>query len=224
MADTTYQADAIALKNDPTRVDPRLKLFTGQPYVDEFIDSKGRSTWYDKSTELNNRHNILAWQHRKYTNTRGTEIQLNESSNANIYIARLADIYLLYAELMAEQNPSVALEYVNKVHRRAYGFSPDTPCAFDYTSLNDRTKTYDPADHLANDVIKYERWAELFAEGQWWFDIRRYRIGQQEADYYVETRHGPITWKGDCSYVQPIPQLELERNKNIRQSDGYPSI
>ena len=223
LADATYRADALALKNDPARVDPRLKLFTGQPYVDEFIDANGRATWYDKSTEMNNRHDILAWQHRKYTNTRGTEIQLNESSNANIYIVRLADIYLLYAELMADQNAAVALEYVNKVHRRAYGFSPDASCPFDYTSLNDRTKTFDSTDHLANDVIKYERWAELFAEGQWWFDIRRYRIGQAEADYYVETRHGPITWKGDCSYVQPIPQLELERNKNMRQSDGYPS-
>ena len=75
--------------------------------------------------------------------------------------------------------------------------------------MGNSRKTNDP---LANDPLKYERWAELFAEGQWWFDIRRWRIGPSEADYYKKTSHGPITWKGDCSYVQPIPQLELERN------------
>ena len=229
LAEANYRADALALKNDPTRVDPRLKLCAGQPYVDEYIDAKGRTTWYDRSTEVNNRPDILAWQHRKYTNIRGVEMGSapygrNESSDCNFYIIRLADLYLLYAELMAADNASVALDYVNRVHRRAYGFSPDSPCPYDYTSLSDRTRTADPNDPLATDVIKYERWAELFAEGQWWFDVRRYQIGQQEADYYKQTRHGPITWKGNESYVQPIPQLELERNKNMQQSTGYPGI
>ena len=229
LAETSYRDDALQLKNDPSKVDPRLILCAGQPYVDTYIDAQGRETWYDRSTEVNNRPDIIGWQHRKYTNIRGVEMGAapygkNESSDCNFYIIRLADIYLLYAELMAETNPAVALEYVNKVHRRAYGFAPDATCPYDYTSLTDRTKTADENDHLANDVIKYERWAELFAEGQWWFDVRRYRIGQKEADYYKETRHGPITWKGDCSYVQPIPQLELERNHNIQQSEGYPGI
>ncbi|MBR1564004.1 MAG: RagB/SusD family nutrient uptake outer membrane protein [Paludibacteraceae bacterium] len=224
-----YRTEALALKNDPAKVDPRLMLSAGQPYVDTYIDFMGRETWYDRSTEVNNRPDILGWQHRKYTNTRGVEMGAapygkNESSDCNYYIIRLADIYLLYAELLQESDPATALEYVNKVHRRAYGYSPDAACPYDYSSLSDRTKTADAQDHLANDVIRYERWAELFAEGQWWFDVRRYRIGQKEADYYKETRHGPITWKGDCSYVQPIPQLELERNKNIQQSEGYPSL
>ena len=52
-------------------------------------------------------------------------------------------------------------------------------------------------------------------------DIRRYRCGAAEADYYQSTRHGAITWKGDCSYVQPIPQLEIARNANMKQSEGY---
>ena len=141
----------------------------------------------------------------------------NESSDCNIYVIRLADIYLLYAELLKDEDPGTALEYVNKVHARAYGDDH----SYDYASLNDRTKAYFDTDPLANDVIRYERWAELFAEGQWWFDIRRYRIGPSEADYYQSTRHGAITWKGDCSYVQPIPQLEIERNANMQQSEGY---
>ena len=91
----------------------------------------------------------------------------------------------------------------------------------EYLSLTDRTRALESTDPLANDPLKYERWAELFAEGQWWFDIRRWRIGPSEAEYYKQTSHGPITWKGDCSYVQPIPQLEIARNANMKQSEGY---
>ncbi len=224
-----YAAEALAMKNDPAKVDPRLKLVAGQPYVDKYINAKGDTTVYDRSSEANNRPDRLAWAHRKYTNIRGVEMGAapygkNESSDCNFYVIRMADIYLLYAELMADKNPATALEYINKVHRRAYGYAPDGASPVDYLSLTDRTRTLESNDPLANDPLKYERWAELFAEGQWWFDIRRWRIGPSEADYYKQTSHGPITWKGDCSYVQPIPQLELERNHNIRQSEGYAGI
>lgn len=220
--DQTYRVEALALKNDKNKVDPRLMICTGQPFVDPFINGKGDTTWYARSFEINNLHDVLAWQHRKYTNIRGLEkgaapYGKNESSDCNIYIVRLADIYLLYAELMAEENPTLALEYVNKVHARAYGDDH----SYDYTSLTDRTKAFYDDDPLANDVIKYERWAELFAEGQWWMDVRRYRLGSVEADYYKETRHGKITWKEPYSYWQPIPQLEIERNENMVQSQGY---
>ena len=224
-----YAAEALALKNDPAKVDPRLKLVAGQPYVDKYINAKGDTTVYDRSSEANNRPDRLAWAHRKYTNIRGVEMGAapygkNESSDCNFYVIRMADIYLLYAELMADKSPATALEYINKVHRRAYGYAPDEASPVDYLSLTDRTRALESNDPLANDPLKYERWAELFAEGQWWFDIRRWRIGPSEADYYKKTSHGPITWKGDCSYVQPIPQLELERNHNIRQSEGYAGI
>lgn len=229
IATPNYRAEALALKRDASRVDPRLQMVAGQPYVDPYIDARGDTTVYDRSSEANNRPERLAWAHRKYTNIRGVEMGpapygKNESSDCNFYIIRMADIYLLYAELMADRNPSVALEYVNKVHRRAYGYPPDGASPVDYASLSDRTKAYDVTDPLAFNPLLYERWAELFAEGQWWFDIRRLRIGSSEADYYKETSHGPITWKGDCSYVQPIPQLELERNHNMQQSSGYPGI
>lgn len=229
LVEANYRADAIALKNDPSKVDPRLMLCAGQPYVDNYMDVKGRITWYDRSSECNNLPDRLGWQHRKYTNNHGVEMGggefgLNQSNNANIYLIRLADIYLLYAELMAEDDAAVALEYINKVHRRAYGFDPETACPYDYASLDARTPAYYDNDPLANSPLRYERWAELFAEGQWWLDIRRYRNGQEEADYYQKTSHGPITWKGDCSYVQPIPQLELERNHNMKQSAGYAGI
>jgi hypothetical protein len=227
--DPNYRQESLNLKNNKDLVDPRLLLNAGQPYVDEYINEKGKVTYYDRSSEVNNRPDLLTWQHRKFTNIRGVEMGpppygKNESSDANYPIVRLADIYLLYAELIKDDNPTLALEYINKVHRRAYGYSPEEPSPYDYKSLGDRTRTADESDHLSHDVLKYERWAELFEEGQWWWDVRRWQIGPAEAAYYKETRHGNITWKGDESYVQPIPQLELERNENIQQSAGYPGV
>jgi hypothetical protein len=219
-----YVQECRDLKTDKTKVDPRLMISTGQPLVDIFIDDRERETYYEKSGEINNRPELLGFQHRKFTNLNGTEAKINYSSGANFPVVRLADIYLLYAEILKNSNPATALEYVNKVHRRAYGYNPDTPCPYDYTGLTDRTKTVDPADHLANDVIKYERWAELFAEGQWWYDIRRWQTGQQEVSYYKETRNGELTFNGNDYYVQPIPKLELERNPNMVQSGSYPSV
>ena len=44
--------------------------------------------------------------------------------------------------------------------------------------------------YLANNPLLYERWAEMFGEMRWWEDVRRLRIGQQEAEYY-KTVSGP---------------------------------
>lgn len=42
----------------------------------------------------------------------------------------------MYAELLvAEGREAEALEYVNKVHRRAYGYDPDSTSPVDYQSL-----------------------------------------------------------------------------------------
>lgn len=229
LADTDYRQQSLDLKNDKSKVDPRLMLCAGQPFVDKYINEDGLETYYDRPSAVNSQPHRLTWQHRKFTNNRGVEMGgepygKNQSGDANYPVVRLADIYLLYAELMRDEDEATALEYVNKVHRRAYGYDPESPCPYDYTSFSDRTKTADETDHLAHDVLKYERWAELFAEGQWWFDVRRWQIGPEEAAFYKTTCHGAITWKGDESYVQPIPQLELERNENIQQSTGYPGV
>ncbi|MDR2058149.1 MAG: RagB/SusD family nutrient uptake outer membrane protein [Dysgonamonadaceae bacterium] len=207
--------------DERANTDPRLSMCAAQPYVDTFLDDMGRPTYYDKSPGLNQFPQIMAWNHKKFTNLLGYENQKNFSSDANYPIVRLADIYLLYAEVVKDTDPAKALEYINKVHRRAYNYPVDAPSPVDYKSLNGRTKAA-PEDHLANDVLKYERWAELFAEGQWWFDIRRWKIGEQEVKYYKEARNGPLSFRSDDYYVQPIPKTEVERyNGKIEQSGNY---
>jgi hypothetical protein len=226
--DPAYTAQSLAIRANKT-ADPRLYVSAGQPYVDTFVDGTGniskdipgRPTFYDKSPTMNTQPQKLSWNHKKFTNRLGTEDNLNFSSPANYPVVRLADIYLLYAEALKDSLPAIALEYVNKVHRRAYNYPVEGSSPVDYKTLSDITMA-PVGDHLHNDVLKYERWAELFAEGQWWFDVRRWEIGQQEVNYYKTTRNGTLTYRGIGYYVQPIPKTEIDRyHGNLQQSEGY---
>lgn len=200
-------------------VDPRLFISCGQPFIEQTLMDDGQVTVYHQTGDVLET-DMQRWSHRKFTNIKGTEGAVSMNNGANIPVIRLADIYLLYAEACATDEPSVALEYINKVKRRAYGYPVDAPSPVDYKSLHDRTMAREE-DHLAYDPLKYERWAELFAEGQWWYDVRRWRIGADEARYYEKTRVGNLVWPGDAGYVQPIPKTEMDRNKNMVQTPGY---
>lgn len=206
--------------------DPRLFISAGQPYFDMMKDPRGRDTWYDRSPEAGDlgytAHYYFA--PRKFTNMEGTELQIGSSNPANIPIVRLADIYLLYAEAIAKSNPAEALEYINKVHRRAYGYALNSASPVDYASLSSQTMAAKnhPGDLLANDPLRYERWAELFAEGQWWYDIRRWEILENEMAVYEKTRYGKLVYQGKRAYAQPIPQSEIDAyNGALPQNYNY---
>jgi hypothetical protein len=135
-----------------------------------------------------------------------------------MYVLRLADVYLLYAEALIKTGDAAqGLEYINKVHRRAYDQPVHTPSVYDYSSLTARTRTVDPTDPLANDPLKYERWAELFAEGNWWLDVRRFNLGAQETAYYKKVMGGTLEWNFD-KYSMPIPTNEINSNSLMVQN------
>lgn len=206
--------------------DPRLFIAGGQPYFDTFKDPRGRDVWYDRSPEAVDL-GVTAHYYfspRKFTNLQGTELMIGSSNPANIPVVRLADIYLLYAEAIAPTDAATALEYVNKVHRRAYGYAPDQASPVDYVSLTAATPAAanNPPDLLAHDVIRYERWAELFAEGQWWYDVRRWEILPNEIEVYGKTRYGTLVYQGERAYAQPIPQCEIDAyNGTLKQNYNY---
>ena len=57
--DPNYHQQSMDLKSNKDLVDPRLMLCAGQPYVDEYINDKGKITYYDRSLEVNNQHDLL---------------------------------------------------------------------------------------------------------------------------------------------------------------------
>lgn len=219
--DPVYRAQSVA-RRAAKDMDPRMLVGTLQPYVDSMNVygawrkvGKNRGEGFDLT-------NNKAWCHRKYVVlNRGIWEGNSESIAANMHFLRLADVYLLYAEsLINTGNAALGLEYINKVKRRAYGLPVNAPSAVDYAGLTAVTEAA-PGDHLANDPLKYERWAELFAEGQWWFDVRRWKIGDKEAAYYEKVKSGPLVWK-DTKYALPIPDAEMNNNNKIqKQNDGY---
>ncbi len=219
--DPSFIAQSIILRNTK-QIDPRLMVSTLQPYVDSVrIGDVWRKVGKNRGEGFDLTQN-KAWDHRKFVVlNRSIWADVGPSIAANMYFLRLADVYLLYAEsLIKTGNNALGLEYINKVKRRAYDLPVDAPSAVDYASLTAPTKAA-PTDHLNNDPLKYERWAELFAEGQWWFDVRRWKIGDKEAAYYGKVKSGNLVWK-DTKYALPIPEQEMNNNNKIqKQNDGY---
>jgi len=196
-------------------VDPRLWVNMLQPYVDKL------GTQFVSHFADGVQAQIPGWSFKKFSNLNGPQTAVRVFG-ANFYLLRMADVYLLYAEACTKTGENaIALEYINKVKRRAYEYPIDSPSPVDYTSLTASTLASDPV--LANNPLRYERYVELFNEGHHWFDVRRWKIGAQEASYYVNVRGGTINWS-DTDYAQPIPTLEIENNPAITDNDqnaGY---
>jgi len=214
-----FLARSKAAKTDGS-VDPRLWVASFQPFVDEY-NAFGKMAAIAPVIQYDNEiGSYHSFSFRKYTNLDGRGPDKGMNYMSQMYIMRLADVYLMYAEACAKtSDAATALEYINKVHRRAYNQPVDAVSTFDYATLTSATKASDV--NLKNDPLKYERWAELFGEGGWWFDVRRWKIGQAEADYYVKVRSGTIKWDENRSYALPIPVKEFETNPSMQQNKGY---
>ncbi len=198
-------------------VDPRLYVSMYQPYVDSiYYENVWRKICKNRMESYSNVH-YKAWNNAKY-NVINYFWRNQQLCEINMYVLRLADVYLLYAEALIKTGDATqGLEYINKVHRRAYDQPVHTPSSYDYTSLTARTKTVDATDPLATDPLKYERWAELFAEGNWWLDVRRFNLGAAETAYYKKVMGGTLEWNND-KYSMPIPTGEVNSNSLLIQN------
>jgi starch-binding outer membrane protein, SusD/RagB family len=221
VVDPNYEDQSNQLRTNQT-VDPRLYVSALQPWIDQLSDgTRGRLVLRAKEIASNLQASYHGWSVKKLANLNGKLIEdFKATDNANIYFLRLADIYLLYAEACIETGETATgLEYINKIKRRAYGLSVNSVSPVDYASLTSPTKANDQS--LANNPLRYERWAELFGEGQWWFDVCRWRIGDKEASYFQKTIPGEIKWSDAKSYKLPIPISEINTNTKMEQSNGY---
>jgi hypothetical protein len=222
--DPAYKLQSLTVRTAKT-ADPRLFVNALQPWVDS-VKYDG-ATWFpvSKPGAFAGQAAAYAWSFRKYSPIFNNINNVGPADAWNVYLLRLADVYLLYAEASkgAGDNPA-ALEYLNKVKRRAYGYPVNAPSPVDYGSLTATTSAIgDPV--LGNNPLYYERWAELFNEGHWWFDVCRWRIGKSEASFYGTASNvtGPFQWDDQKSYAWPIPLNEINSNAKIakQQNPGY---
>lgn len=130
----------------------------------------------------------------------------NEGSDQNYIFIRLADILLLKAEALNEQGDLAgAAALVNQVRHRAL--------------LQDTPASSQDAMRLA---IEKERRLELAYEARRWFDLKR----TGRAIEVMNNAIGPDGQKIGYNLTQnrlvwPIPQAELDKNKQLVQNSGY---
>ncbi len=189
--------------------DPRLQIATIAP-EDLVATTEG-----DMKPAGKSQFNYTGHSFRKYAPIEYSVYSTNRNSGINVIVMRLADVYLMYAEALYELGqPAGALEYVNKVRRRAYDHDPNTPAAdADLVGL---------AGTALRDAIREERFKELFAEGHRWYDIVRWGIVEEEMTKYNDLRvtQGVISVE-PRDYYYPIPLQEVDSNVNMVPSTGY---
>ena len=179
------------------------------------------------NTEVPNTGHML---YKRYARNLGNGTGLVSSQYRPSIIFRLAEFYLLYAEMLNEQdaagNQDEILRCVNLIRNRA-GI-PD---------LEDVNPQIEGNQDLMRDAIRRESRIELCSEGQRYFDLCRWLLAKEVLNGYM---HRMNTYKneedgfytrmnfnrryfGDKNYLYPIPNDEIKRSKNglLVQNPGW---
>lgn len=137
----------------------------------------------------------------------------NDPSGLAIYSApiyRFTEAFLIYAEAasMANGSPTaLALERLNMIRRRAYGYDPGVPSPVDYAagmSIND-----------FRDAVLMERAKSFIVEGKRWWDLKRTGTVKEAMAAVGRTVI-------DARLLWPVPQEEIDNNPAISQEDQNP--
>lgn len=159
----------------------------------------------------------------------------NQGSNPKVQyrpsiIFRLADFYLLYAEVLNEVDPvnyaDLILEYVDKVRERA-----------GIPLLKDIKPEIKGNQEAQREAIRRERRVELCTEGQRYFDVRRWMVAEKEGykqggDVYGLNMFGPSGDKwafyekthiesrvfDKKMYLYPIPLTQVQISRQMVQN------
>ncbi|WP_146902028.1 RagB/SusD family nutrient uptake outer membrane protein [Adhaeribacter aerolatus] len=217
-----------------TNRDPRLAHNVITPYstyngVFGSVNSTVTSRWPYRSDALNvqdlnaepvNRFNYL---HRKFVYEGNSELLTRDASPTDMPIIRYADVLLMWAEAINEQGFSQdAVNLVNQVRARA-GVAP-------LQTTNAALPTYVNTQVNMRERIRNERRREFPNEGINFFDEMRWKTLKEKvfatgngARMVWETNVHTYSYLGDHLYNWAIPQVEIERNPNLKQNPGWPN-
>ena len=148
---------------------------------------------------------------RKYTSVDTDNLPEDYSSGTNFRLLRLADIYLMYAEVLNElgTDRATAVEYLNKVRRRA-NMNELKPAMYnDYETLKEQ--------------LRHDRLVELCGECTRWNDLDRWGdIHTQEGVNRLAERDPDFsTFKVGQTYMYIIPDHEISLFPGLTQHPGY---
>jgi starch-binding outer membrane protein, SusD/RagB family len=176
--------------------------------------------WDDN--DLRKPYNLYLWNiglgNSSYLNRKYRDIvATNQNQAANDYpLYRYADILMMYAEAASRVNNGptpLAMERLNMVHRRAYGFTATAPSAVDFNIAN-----FSSAQAFLDLIVK-ERGYETMYEAKRWLELKRLGIAKQ----YIQAAEGKTV--ADKFMLWPIPNSELNYNTALDpttdQNPGY---
>lgn len=128
----------------------------------------------------------------------------------SVPVYRYAEALLFYAEAAcrAEGGPSaLALERLNMIKRRAYGYDPASPSPVDYGS--------GMGEEAFVDAVLQERAYEFLIERRRWWDLKRTGKAKEAFAAVGKTLI-------DERLLWPIPENEINNNPAIGQEDQNP--
>lgn len=130
-------------------------------------------------------------------------------------IYRYSEVLLIYAEAASRAEATVsvsALEALNKVRRRGYGYNPSLPSIVDYTPIDYATTPF-------LDLVMKERVYEFAFEGKRWLELKR----TGRANELVLANKGKTI--APKHLLWPIPLAEIDYNDALDpvtdQNPGY---
>jgi len=142
-------------------------------------------------------------------------------SDNNIRLIRLSDVMLLYAECMANLNPSnvtasdvnSAIYWIDQVRNRANTVATDQAGLYSTRAgfpgqLPTATALRAAKGWTLLQLIQHERYVEGYCEGWRREDMKRWQVGLS----FVKSK---ANWKGYQSLTLPVPQSELDNNPNF---------
>jgi hypothetical protein len=131
------------------------------------------------------------------------------ASELDFPMFRITEMFMIYAEAQimgGGGDAGLALEYMNKIRRRAKGVPVDIPDINDWTTMT------------RQDIIDERGW-ELVGEMKRWFDLIR---TETLANALSDRDSDELPLIGDPSnknlYYHPLPDLDLELNPNLTQN------
>lgn len=173
-----------------------------------------------------------------------------QQNSVNIHLFRYADLLLLLAEALVEQNNLAgAMAIVNEVRTRAgmRAQGPGTDRASTAVAINSPSITWAvyrvglytsfPSQAYAREAVRAERRLELAMEGQRLFDLRRWGIAAATLNGYVNgigggaERTRRLYLAGAEAFapkhsLYPLPQVQIDLSKvngqeTLTQNDGW---
>ncbi len=210
--------------------DPRLKasiIYPGQLYEGSFYNPIEPNAFDYYNKRLNSKTGYLE---KKFISHYSEDYEDGWNSGLNVIVIRYAEVLLSYAEAKIELNQIDESVYtaIDDVRTRAGMPKVDRAVYNNQSTL--RT------------LVRRERRVELAFEGLRWYDIQRWKIGDQvrKGEVYgtrlgtVDKSTGEVIYSGPehikvetrnfnpgRDYLWPVPQSERDINKNLTQNPNY---